>query len=72
MEKNISRIYKLSENIFMLLQRDKSASDFYYTLRGKWEELNMYHPITSDIKQLKWQREEFQAVKFLSGLNFNF
>lgn len=38
-----------------------------------WEvEPNMYQLITSDIEQLKRQREEFQVTKFLSGLNLIF
>lgn len=71
-EKNASRIYQLYENILMSQQSEKSVSDYYSTLRGMWEESNMYQPMTNDIEQLKRQREKFQVAKFLSGLNTNF
>lgn len=58
--------------LFMLQQGDKLVSEYYSTLRGILEELNMDQLITSDIEQLKRQREEFQVAKFLSSLNSNF
>ena len=35
------------------------------------DEINQYHPVTSDIEVLKKQREEFYVSKFLSRLHSN-
>lgn len=56
-EKNITRVYELYENLF---SRDRSLSDYYATLKGMWEELNIYQPLSADIQK---QREEFQVAK---------
>ncbi|KAK3420744.1 hypothetical protein EUGRSUZ_G01582 [Eucalyptus grandis] len=67
--KNMSRVYELYEKIFNFKQGDKSLGEYYSALKGMWEELNLYQPITTDLERLKTQRSEFQVAKFLSGLN---
>ncbi|KAL3721854.1 hypothetical protein ACJRO7_034230 [Eucalyptus globulus] len=68
-DKNMSRVYELYEKIFNFKQGDKSLGEYYSALKGMWEELNLYQPITTDLERLKTQRSEFQVAKFLSGLN---
>ncbi|XP_048132459.1 uncharacterized protein LOC115726562 isoform X2 [Rhodamnia argentea] len=65
----MSRVYELYEKIFNFKQGDKSLGEYYSALKGMWEELNLYQPITTDLERLKTQRAEFQVAKFLSGLN---
>ncbi|XP_018716081.2 uncharacterized protein LOC108954493 [Eucalyptus grandis] len=68
-DKNMSRVYELYEKIFNFKQGDKSLGEYYSALKGMWEELNLYQPITTDLERLKTQRVEFQVAKFLSRLN---
>ncbi|XP_030521717.1 uncharacterized protein LOC115734883 [Rhodamnia argentea] len=68
-DKNMSRVYELYEKIFNFKQGDNSLGEYYSALKGMWEELNLYQPITTDLERLKTQRTEFQVAKFLSGLN---
>ena len=68
MEKNVSQVYKVYQNLFLLQQNDKSSSEYYNMFKGLIDKLHKYHPITSDVDILKQQREEFSVYKFLSGL----
>lgn len=70
-DKNMSRIYELYEKIFNFKQGDKSLGEYYSALKGMWEELNLYQPITTDFERPKTQRADFQVAKFLFGLNVN-
>ena len=71
MEKNVSRVYEVYQNLFLLQQVDKPVSEYYNFFKGLMDELNQYHPVTNDIDVLKKQREEFYVSKFLSGLHSN-
>ena len=67
-DQNISRIYQLYEDIFSFEQGDRSVDDYFSILKGMWDELNVYQPLTTDLKKQQQHREEFWVAKFLSGL----
>ncbi|XP_043693371.1 uncharacterized protein LOC122643864 [Telopea speciosissima] len=66
---NLSRIYDVYERFFSFKQDGKSLGEYYSSLKGMWEELNVYHPISTDAAVIKSQRSEFLVAKFLSGLD---
>ena len=68
-EKNISHVYVIYEQIFNFCQDGQSVNIYFVVLKGKWDELTDYHPITIDTTVLKQQREEFLVAKFLSELD---
>ncbi|XP_043697036.1 uncharacterized protein LOC122647788 [Telopea speciosissima] len=65
----LSWIYDLYEKFFSLKQEGKSLGKYYNSLKGMWEELNVYQPISTDAAMIKAQRSEFLVAKFLSGLD---
>ena len=42
--------------------------DYYNKFKGVCEELNIYQPISSNVKIIKKQRDSMQVARFLSGL----
>ena len=47
---NLKRIYDLHQNYFSLSLSDLSLEDYYNKFKGVCEELNIYQPISSDVK----------------------
>ena len=72
MDKNVSRVFEVYQNLFFLQQSDKSLTDYYTLFKGFMDELDQYHPLTTDIEVLKQQWEKFYVSKFLSSLQSNF
>ena len=66
---NLSRVYDLYERLFNCKQGDRSIAEFYSSLKGIWEELNVHQPLTTDLNTLKAQRAKFQVATFLSSLS---
>ncbi|XP_043710586.1 uncharacterized protein LOC122659549 [Telopea speciosissima] len=66
---NLCRIYDLYKKFFSFKQDGKSLGEYYSSLKGMWEELNVYQPISTDAAVIKSQRSEFLVAKFLSGLD---
>ena len=52
---NLKRIYDLHQNYFSLSLSDMSLEDYYNKFKGVCEELNIYQPISSDVKIMKKQ-----------------
>ncbi|XP_059657703.1 uncharacterized protein LOC132304155 [Cornus florida] len=74
MDTNISRIYSLYEKIFHSHQSDFSSQglgEYYSNFKSLLDELNQYHPLTTNPDVLKRQREEFSVSIFLAGLHPN-
>ncbi|KAK4600954.1 hypothetical protein RGQ29_010509 [Quercus rubra] len=42
--------------------------DYYNKFKGVCEELNIYQPISTDVKIMKKQRDSMHVARFLSGL----
>ena len=45
-----------------------SLEDYYNKFKGVCEELNIYQPISSDIKTMKKQQDSMHVASFLFGL----
>ena len=45
-----------------------SLEDYYNKFKGVCEELDIYQPISSDVKIMKKQRDSMHVARFLSGL----
>ncbi|KAL5711222.1 hypothetical protein ACHQM5_021702 [Ranunculus cassubicifolius] len=63
-----SRVYHVFEKMFNLKKGDMSVVEYYSLLKNTWEELQVYHPLTSDLETVKKQHDEFQTALFLCGL----
>ena len=47
---------------------DSSLEDYYNKFKGICQELNIYQPISSNVKTMKKQRDYMHVARFLSGL----
>ena len=65
---NLKQIYDLHQNYFSLSLSDMSLEDYYNKFKGVCEELNIYQPISSDVKIIKKQQDSMHVARFLSGL----
>ena len=65
---NLKRIYDLHQNYLSLSLGDMSLEDYYNKFKGVCEELNIYQPISTDVKIMKKQRDSMHVARFLSGL----
>lgn len=45
-----------------------SLEDYYNKFKGVCKELNIYQPISFDVKIMKKQRDSMHVARFLSGL----
>lgn len=64
--------YRLRSEICLLRQEGRTVTDYYYKLKGLWEELETHLWIPAcneDATQLFAEREEEKSFKFLMGLN---
>ena len=52
---NLKLIYDLHQNYFSLSLGDMFLEDYYNKFKGVCEELNIYQPISSDVKIMKKQ-----------------
>ncbi|XP_059647309.1 uncharacterized protein LOC132293728 [Cornus florida] len=66
---NITRVYELCKQYFNLEQGNYSIEEYYSKVVGVWEELNLYQPITVDVRSMQQQRGDFNVVRFLTGLS---
>ncbi|XP_059653399.1 uncharacterized protein LOC132300375 isoform X2 [Cornus florida] len=71
MDTDVSRIYSLYEKMFHSRQSGQGIAEYYSTFKCLLDELNQYHPLTTDLEVLKRQREEFYVSIFLAGLDPN-
>lgn len=65
-KKNINHVYSLYEQIFTLRREKRSINDYFAVLKGKCNEVTIYHFIINDATVQKQQYEEFLLTKFLS------
>ena len=65
---NLKWIYDLHQNYFSLSLSNLSLNDYYNKFKGVCEELNIYKPISSDVKVMKKQRDSMHVARFLPGL----
>ncbi|KAG2720948.1 hypothetical protein I3760_02G058300 [Carya illinoinensis] len=65
---NITCIYELCKQFFVLEQNALGLEEYYSQVMGICEELKMYQPVTSDVPSMLKQREDFNIVRFLVGL----
>ncbi|XP_042946557.1 uncharacterized protein LOC122279793 isoform X1 [Carya illinoinensis] len=65
---NITRIYELCKQFFVLEQNALGLEEYYSQVMGICEELKVYQPVTSDVPSMLKQREDFNIVRFLVGL----
>lgn len=63
-KKNISHVYSLYEQIFILRQDGHSVNGYFVVFKEKWDELTFYHPIINDGTILKQQGKKFLVAKF--------
>lgn len=56
------------EKIFTVKRSDKALAEYCRLFKAMWEELQIYHPLITELKTLKRQREESQTAVCLCGL----
>ncbi|KAG7986958.1 hypothetical protein I3843_03G108700 [Carya illinoinensis] len=65
---NITRIYELCKQFFVLEQNALGLEEYYSQVMGICEKLKVYQPVTSDVPSMLKQREDFNIIRFLVGL----
>ena len=65
---NKTRVYQLYQEYFNLKQGSQSLEEYYASLRNIRNELNVYHPLTSEVQIQRQQREQLDVTRFLVGL----
>ena len=68
-KKNIFRVFEVYEQIFSLRQGDRSLQEYFTTLHGLIDELDIYQPLTADITKMRQYWEELAVTAYLSSLN---
>ncbi|XP_059650495.1 uncharacterized protein LOC132296301 [Cornus florida] len=66
---NITKIYEVCRQLFDLRQGTHSLAEYFSHSMGICEEMNLHQPITSDVKSIQQQHEDFNDVQFLTGLS---
>ncbi|XP_058101349.1 uncharacterized protein LOC131245720 [Magnolia sinica] len=73
---NFSRVFQLIQEIGRFQQNSRSLKDYYSTLRGMWDKLDMYQPLPSKCKEdhvhAHKQRDDTSIMQFLAGLNSDY
>ncbi|GLJ14126.1 hypothetical protein SUGI_0226660 [Cryptomeria japonica] len=67
-QNNASRIFELTLEIAAAQQGEKTFSERLGNLKKLWDELNLYHPHTTDAKNLLKRAEEDKIFSLLSSL----
>ncbi|XP_010252152.1 PREDICTED: rRNA 2'-O-methyltransferase fibrillarin-like isoform X1 [Nelumbo nucifera] len=65
---NTTRVYQLYQEYFDLQQGNKTLEEYYANMKNLINELNVYHPLTLDVKVQQQQREQLDVTRFLVGL----
>ncbi|KAI9169963.1 hypothetical protein LWI28_020223 [Acer negundo] len=69
---NAARIFELKREIAAVEQEDKTYSEHLGFLKKMWDELNIYHPYTTDEKIILQRVEEDKIFSLLNGLKPDF
>ncbi|KAI9161361.1 hypothetical protein LWI28_016705 [Acer negundo] len=67
-QNNVARIFELKREIVAAEQGDKTFSEHLGFLKKLWDELNIYHPYTTDEKIILQRVEEDKIFSLLNGL----
>jgi gag-polypeptide of LTR copia-type len=69
-KKNYSYIYQLQQEIQQIKQQpNQSVSEMFSLLQEKSDELKLYRPLTSDLKEIQLREEQDEVFRFLASLD---
>ena len=69
MRRTSSRVFEIYERMFKLKQVDRFVPEFYRKLKGLIDEVEMHHPVVTDVVTLRGYRQDFTVSMFLSGFS---
>nr|CAD1826176.1 unnamed protein product [Ananas comosus var. bracteatus] len=69
---NIARAYQLKQEIAHFRKGDKTFNEYLGTLRGMWQELSYYVPISTDPQVIRKRIEQDQIFEMLAGLDSDY
>jgi hypothetical protein len=66
---NFSHIYNLKQKLSQIKQGNRTNSEYLAELRRKIEELKLYLPPTTDLKEIQKRAEQDKIYLYLSSLD---
>ena len=71
-QKNHSHVYRLQQEIQQEKKGTKSHLEYLGSLKKKFDELDIYRPLTVDPKEIQKRREEDRIFQYLSGFDSSY
>ena len=68
-QNNYSHVFKLKQEITQIRQGEKSVTEILGAIKGKFDELNLYMPPTTDLHTIQLRNEQEKTFAFLAALN---
>ncbi|XP_077242291.1 uncharacterized protein LOC143882748 [Tasmannia lanceolata] len=69
---NLTRICDVYIGFFSAKRGERSVSEYYSDFVGLCEQIDIYHPPSTDLAVLAQQKNELRVVRFLDGLSRDF
>jgi hypothetical protein len=69
---NFSYIYNLKQELQQIKQCNRTNNEYLAELKRKFEELKMYLPPTTDLKEIQKRAERDEIYLYLSGLDSSY
>jgi gag-polypeptide of LTR copia-type len=71
-QNNFDRIFQLKRELYQTKQGSQTITQLYGSIKSKLDELNMYEPITADLKILQQRYEHDRVYLLLNALNSDY
>ncbi|KAJ4759669.1 hypothetical protein LUZ62_070044 [Rhynchospora pubera] len=71
-QNNFDRIFQLKQELFQAKQGSQTITQLYGSIKSKLDELNMYEPITDDLRTLQKRYEHDRVYFLLNALNSDY
>jgi gag-polypeptide of LTR copia-type len=71
-QNNFDRIFQLKRELYQTKQGSQTITQLYGSIKSKLDELNMYEPITADLKTLQQWYEHDRVYFLLNALNSDY
>ncbi|KAF7848452.1 hypothetical protein BT93_L1935 [Corymbia citriodora subsp. variegata] len=67
-QNNMTRVYELSQEFYRFQRKGRPITQYFAEFKKMYEELNALLPISTNVQQMRLQREQLAVMGFLGGL----
>lgn len=71
-QQNYSHVFKLKQEIAQIKQGGKTIIEVLGAIKSKYDELNIYMPLTTDLKTIQSRNEQEKIFAFLAALDSSY